>query len=381
MKIRVLHLIKTLNLGGAETNLLNLVRHTDRARFDVHVGYSYGGEIESQFRDAGVTLFKFADKSHRVKSAASAAIVWRLWRYVRKHRIQIVHTHNFSSHVWGAAAAKLGRAKLVEHVHDFRYLEPSEFARRRGENDQYRYVKYLKRLSDRVIVLTRQNREYVVKNGICPPDRVREIQNGIPLADERPKGRAEALARLGLPEGARVVLTLCRVAPEKNVELLFDVVPDVLKTVPRAVFVVAGDGPLLDRCRERCRREGLEASLRFIGFRADVRELLRAAGVFLLPSFLELHSIATLEAMSLGVPVVVSRGVGCNDEFISHGENGFLLDPFLSEGWAETVAALLQNDALRVITGEAGKRTCRERFGIERAAKAKEELYAELVGE
>src|ERR1700693_1012346 len=106
-KIRVLHVIKTLSLGGAETNLLNLVQAIDRERFEIHVAYSYGGQIEKRFKDAGVRLFKYASKNHKIKSLASFAIVRRLAMYMSEKDIAIVHTHNFNAQFWGLMAAKL----------------------------------------------------------------------------------------------------------------------------------------------------------------------------------------------------------------------------------------------------------------------------------
>ena len=90
-------------------------------------------------KNAGVRLFKFADQDHKVKrDLASFGIVARLAGYLRRNSIDIVHTHTFSAQLWGAAAAKLTGCKIVEHVHDFRYLEPEDFARRRGFNNQYK---------------------------------------------------------------------------------------------------------------------------------------------------------------------------------------------------------------------------------------------------
>jgi len=107
--------------------------------------------------------------------------------------------------------------------------------------------------------------------------------------------------------------------------------------------------------------------------------MLAAADVFLLPSFLELHSIAMIEALSMRVPVVVSRGVGCNDEFFTPGEDGFLIDPFKDEGWAEAVIALLSDERLRRRIGGQGHELCRRHFNIIKTATQFEDLYAELA--
>ncbi|MCK4946997.1 MAG: hypothetical protein KAS46_01360, partial [Candidatus Aureabacteria bacterium] len=70
-KIKVLHLIKTLSLWGAELNLFNLTRHIDPRHFETHIGYSTGGEFEKRFKESGIKLFKFAEGSHKIKSFAS----------------------------------------------------------------------------------------------------------------------------------------------------------------------------------------------------------------------------------------------------------------------------------------------------------------------
>src|SRR5262245_9939913 len=98
-KIKVLHIIKTLSLGGAAVNLINLLRAVNKDAFELHVAYSFGGELEPKFKDAGIKLCKYADEDHRVKSLATFAIVARLVSYIRKHKIQIVHTHTFSAHI------------------------------------------------------------------------------------------------------------------------------------------------------------------------------------------------------------------------------------------------------------------------------------------
>lgn len=376
-KIKVLHLIKTLDLGGAETNLFNLVNAMDVDRVESHVGYSHGGQIESRF--SGIAhLYKYARSSHRIKSPVSAWIVARLSAYVMRHQIDVIHTHNFNAHVWGCLAAKITKRKIVEHVHDFRYLDPAEYRRRHGHARQFKYAKYLKNVSDRVVVLTEQNRRYLLDHGLYPESKIRLIPNGLPPCQARGE-RAEIRRRLGLGEATAVILTASRLSDEKNISLVLRVAPRVLAKNPGTVFVVAGSGPLLDALRREAADKGLERGVRFIGFHPDVGELLTASDIFFLPSFLELHSIAILEALDAALPVVVSGDAGCNAEFLRDGENGFLCDPFGDAGWSEALNRLLADADLRRRVGESGRRTCRELFDIRKTASRFEELYAELV--
>jgi len=380
--IKVLHIIKTLNLGGAEVNLLNLLRAMNKTAFEFHVAYSYGGELEPKFKEAGIKLCKYAEHDHKVKSPATFAIVARLVGYIRKHKIQIVHTHTFSAHIWGILAAKLTGCKIVEHVHDSRYMDPAEFARRGGFNNQYKFVRRFKNVSDCVVVLTQQNQEFLIKEGIYPADRIREYQNGIPLASQNTGGgnaRAKLIEKFGLKNDAIVILTPIRVASEKNVDLILRVVPDVMHEVPNAVFLIAGDGPLYEQTVEDIKKNGWQDSIKMIGYYPDIQGLMQGADVFLLPSFMELHSIAILEAMSMSVPVVVSENVGCNSEFIQNWMNGVLLDPFNDDGWAEALVKLALDPQLRRQIGENGYKTCLEKFNINDVAKRFESLYAALA--
>lgn len=378
-KIKVLHIIKTLSLGGAETNLLNLASAFDAGKVETHVAYSFGGEIEARFRAAGVRLFKYANQSYRVKSLHTLPIILRLAGYIRKHKVDIVQTHNFNGHIWGLIAAKLAGAKVIEHVHDHRYTPPKELARRHGLLDQYRFIKYFRKQSDRVIVLTREHFDYVVKQGFSAADRVLELQNGIPLDEETASLPLNVRQQFGIPPDSIVILSSARMEPAKNIDLILRVAEHVVKKAPQAVFLVAGNGTHLEEYKDRCRASNLQRDVRFIGFLQNMYDLLAVSDIFLLPSFLELHSIAILEALKMKLPVVVSEAVGCNDEFIESGKNGFLCDPFKDDPWIEALVQLLNNPDLRKTVGLKGYETCRRLFNIQDTAARFEKVYAGLI--
>jgi glycosyltransferase involved in cell wall biosynthesis len=377
--VRVLHIIKTLGLGGAETNLLNLANAFDGARIETHVGYSYGGEIENRFRDAGVRLFKYADGAHRVKSLQSIAIIARLVRYIRRHRIDIVHTHNFNGHAWGLAAARLAGVRTIEHVHDYRYTPVGELARRHGAADQYRFITWFRNRSDRVIVLTRDHARFVIDQGFARAATVIEQQNGIALDAQTPRERSDFRERLSIPPDAVLVLTAARMDETKNIALVVRCAAALLRTRPDVYFVIAGAGPGLADYRAVAQRLGVDHRVLFPGFVADVENALAGTDIFLLPSFLELHSIAILEATKMAVPVVVSRGVGCNDEFITDGDDGVLCDPFDDRPWIEALERLVDDRALRQSIGRRGRETCERRFDIRGTAARFEAIYADLA--
>jgi glycosyltransferase involved in cell wall biosynthesis len=337
--------------------------------------------LEERFRQENIRLFKYANKDYKVQSIMSVVIIARLVRYILNNKIEIVHTHNFSGHIWGVMAAKLTGRKIVEHVHDFRYMDPEDFKRRRGFNRQYRFVKYLKNTSDFVAVLTKQNVQFLIKTGLYPRERIIAFPNGISLPDKEilDEDRRKLRNELGLRLDQRILLTPVRLAPEKNVDLVLRIASKVVQEVPNTVFLIAGDGPLLEKLMLEVDEKGLKEAVRFIGFHPDIKNLLKITDILLLPSFLELHSIALLEAMSMKVPAVISNRVGCHDEFIQDWKNGVLLDPFSDEGWAEAVIKLLKNPELKQEIGSNGYKTCLEKFNIKDVAKKFEALYANIV--
>lgn len=235
-------------------------------------------------------------------------------------------------------------------------------------------------MSDVVIVLTKQNYEFILKNRLYDKNQVREIQNGIPIlnGNEIDSEVKKALMRnLNIAENSLIILTATRISAEKNMELIFRIAPAVKKECQNAIFIISGDGPLFEEFRGKCR--GLDDTIKMIGYYPRIDNLLRISDIFLLPSFLELHSLAILEAMSMGVAVVVSN-VGCNGEFLEDWNNGVLLNPLSGDGWAEAIIKLLRDRNLRQSMGQRGYELCREKFEIAKVAKRIEDIYVELIG-
>jgi glycosyltransferase involved in cell wall biosynthesis len=377
--VKVLHVIKTLGQGGAEINLFNLVRSFDTAKVHCHVGYSGSGQLQKQFRSAGITLTRYAQDEHRVKSLKTFAIVRRLVKYIQLHQIDVVHTHNFSAHVWGLLASRLTRTPLIEHVHDQRYTPRAELIRGFGLIDQYKYARFLRNQADRVIVLNSRSAADAIRQRVATPERVVVLRNGIPLSERVTEGRGRIRQQLEIAPNAIVSLTCARIEPAKNIQLILRIAAAVTRAVPSFVFVVAGDGSHLDAYRHQCKIEGLESVIRLVGYRADIESLMAASDIFLLPSFLELHSIAVLEALWMQLPVVISSQVGCNDEMIKSGWNGYLCDPYEDHSWIITLTELANSTEARDRVGRNGRATCLDQFDIRSTAAKFEELYLELA--
>lgn len=181
-------------------------------------------------------------------------------------------------------------------------------------------------------------------HGLRAPSRV--ISNGVDLTVFRPGPADEGLReRYGLRPGHPVILAVGRLSPEKNVSVLLEAAARL--TTP-ADLVIAGTGPEAGRLLTAARRLGLGDRVRFLGFvpDPDLAALYRLADIFAIASAAELQSLATMEAMATGLPIVAANAYALR-ELVSHGGNGYLAAPGRASEMAGYLDQLLRDSDLR----------------------------------
>jgi glycosyltransferase involved in cell wall biosynthesis len=174
-------------------------------------------------------------------------------------------------------------------------------------------------------------------------------------------------------------MTAMRLSQEKNATFIIDIAAAMNPLAQDFVFLIAGNGPLKGDLEKKAKVAGLEDKILFLGYIADMNELLDVTDIFILPTLRELHSISMIEAMSRRVPVLVTRSAGCNGYLISDGLNGFLLDPKEPRQWASTIEDLIANEEKRRFVGEKGRELVEKDCDIHKTAKKFEELYFSLI--
>ncbi|GAH08728.1 unnamed protein product, partial [marine sediment metagenome] len=265
---------------------------------------------------------------------------YKIITYIRKNKIDIVHTHTINMQIWGSIAAKLTGRKIIEHVHDHRYVAPDECRKARYIGRHYYYMKYFLKLSDAVIVLTEGNIDCIRRNNYYPDRKVKKILNGIPVENlQKPDEDKKKIFKknFGLSPDSKVILTHCRISPGKNIDLIMRIAPRLCRDYADIIFLIAGDGPLYDKFVKECKEKKIDTCIRFIGFHPESHKLLSLADIYLFPSLLELHSLSILEAMGMGLPVLISKDVGSNNDCITSWQEGVLLDPFSDAVWIEAI--------------------------------------------
>src|SRR4030095_10426097 len=142
---------------------------------------------------------------------------------------------------------------------------------------------------------------------------------------------------LNIPHDGIVLLGVGRLADEKNFAVFISAMELLHREVPGLRALILGEGPARASLQRQIDHSGLTGTCQLVGYRTDVQPYYDSADIFVQPSICELQSLAMLEAMQAGLPVVVSQGVGCNDELLMHADSGFLLHPNRPALWADCI--------------------------------------------
>ena len=261
-----------------------------------------------------------------------------------------------------------------EYLHHYLPLLPAGLARALARTISRRQCNAV----DAVIAPSQQLADVLVGYGVS--SAIRTIPTGLNLA-EFTGGDAQAFrARNGIAADRPVMLLVGRVAHEKNIGFLLQVLREVRREVPNVLFVVAGEGPALPGLRRATADLGLQSNVLFVGYLDRSGELLdcyRASDVFVFASRTETQGLVLLESLALGLPVVSTAVLGTKE--VLHDAVGALV---VAEDVAEFSAAVvrvLTQPALRASLADAARAFVARRWSSGEMAKRLAELYVELV--
>jgi glycosyltransferase involved in cell wall biosynthesis len=369
--MRILHVITTLDVGGAEMHLLQQVRGQCARGHGVRIAWLKGaGRLAADFEEAGAVA---------VGRVGPLALVGEL------RRAELVHSHLLKADALTAVCAKLSgcAARLVSGKHnDERALLKPWVSRIHG---------VLGNVPLRTIALSDHVRRFVEEHGRVKPERMRRVYYGIdasPFEDaseQRAMHRAAVRAEFGFGADDIVFVCVARFAPQKAHDVLLEAFARARAAVapelqPRMLLV--GDDPFGDG-RERAElwakeRELGEDCVVFCGIRRDVPRLMAASDVFVMSSLWEGLGLVFIEAMATGLPVLGSE-VSAVPEVVTDGVTGVLVPPGDAAALAEGMERLIRDAELRARLSTAGPGIVRERFSLDRMVEETLAIYEEVL--
>ena len=360
--IRVLHVDSERTWRGGERQVL-LLMSRQRARGDEpHLAAPAESALAARARAEGFPVHPVP-----MRGTWDVASMFALASLHGTLEPDVVHWHAARAHAIGAAASRLrpGPARVLSRRVDFLV--------RRSPGSRLLYAQPM----EAIIAISQGVKDALVRSGI-DPGRIRVVPSGIDLAPfDAPFDRVEVRRRLGIASDTLLVLQVAALAPHKSQIDLLRAAAELADRKAIQVWI-AGEGALRETLEAERRRLGLEESVRFLGFREDVTDLLRAADLFCVSSYLEGLGTSTLDAMAAGLAVVATR-VGGIPEAVEDGVSGLLVEPRRPDLLARAVRTLADDPGRRAAMGAAGRTRARD-FGFEHTEARTREVYLEALG-
>lgn len=375
-RLRVCHVITQLELGGAQDNTLTTVESLPDDRYETSLISGPGGMLDARARD------RLGPRCHFVSSLVRPVCPVRdtlsffaLKRLFRAGRYDIVHTHSSKAGVLGRLAARAAGVPIVIHTaHGWGFHD--------GQSAITRQLFVAceciaARWTDTIVAVSEATARKGLAAGIGRPDQYAVIRSGIDPRPYQAPADVPALKRkLNLDPARPVILMPACLKPQKSPLDFIDVAAKVKASVPSAQFVLAGDGELRPAVEEAIRRLNLHDTVRLLGWRSDVADLLRVSELLVLTSRWEGLPRVFLEAMAAGVPVVAT-GVDGAPEAIADGVTGYLVSPGDTGEMDRRISELLLNPEKQSAFQSAARLAWREEYDIREMVRRIDRLYQE----
>lgn len=371
-KIKVVHLITSLRMGGAEIFLGDLLAHMDTTLYEHHVVYFHPGiQVSSLLIGTSIHLYQI-----RGLVACYDPVFWiRLFRTIKTIQPDLIHTILASSHIAGRLIGRILRIPVISALH--------------SHAEVYADHRWLMR-TFQACTVTWSQKTVAVSHAIAldllhryrclAADSVHVITNGIDIHKITQEAKQRPITRTAIrcTEQHTVFGTVGRFVPLKNQQLLITSFAQLSQRFDQARLVLVGYGPAEHELRELVRRHGLEDKVTFIIGQSS-RPLYQLFDCFVLTSFSEGMSIALLEAMSQKVPVLVTAPAGSH-EVVTSGENGLLVE-LTQASVVQAMERVMTDDTLKGRLSRQGYETVCALFTIHKTANNYGAIFQRVINE
>ncbi len=369
-RIRILHVVFSLDPGGMENGLINVAERLDPDKYEVHV---------CCLERVGAFAERFTHKDRVYKLCKTDGFSWRslygLHRLLAKVRPHVVHSHNLGSLIYSSLATGYGRRCAIFH---------GEHGQLRGENLEPRRIKqrhkYYRNCA-RIHTVSKSLKNHFLEMGF-DAERFDVVVNGVDISYYQPGDKLAARRELGYPEDALLVGIFSRFGKYKRHAELLDAFDVLAARIPDMhLLIVGGGGPIEDAVRERVPKSPYQERIHLTGFQQDPRRYYHAVDLVAIPSIVEGLSNAMLEGMATATPALCNSVVCGVEDVLNNEENGLMADVCeLDDLVRHLEAAVADRDRLERM-GKVARKTIEDEFSIESMTRKYSEIYSELAGE
>ena len=375
-RVRLIYVISTLDIGGAEGQFGLLAERLNRSRFEVMV-ITLGDEsaLSARLRESGipvVTLRLLTSGGWHGSKLFSA--VRRLVTEVQRFRPAIVHGVLIHGYVLGGLAARLCRVPTFISSRRALASVKTRFPPLRLMEG------WVNRFTRVVVANSEAVRQDTIRTEGLPASQVCVIRNGIGVDGSAEPANETLRTELHLQDREPIVAVVSNFIRYKGHVYFCRAFASLVADQPRAAALLIGEGPERPASEALARELGIDRAVHFLGRRSDVGRLLRLADIVVHPSLTEGFSNAILEAMAASKPVIATR-VGGNAEAVIDGVTGFLVRSGDADALLTPLRVLTTDPSLRREMGAAGRQRILMEFTVEKMIREYEQLYEKVLAD
>jgi glycosyltransferase involved in cell wall biosynthesis len=364
-RIKVLHLVTSLEVGGAQHNMLQGLPRLDPEKYE-HVICSIMDRMQmaEQFRKVGIEVYSLG-----LKRKTDLAVALRLRSFLRQLRPDVMHTYLLHGNVLGRIVGRLtGVPSIIS----------SELTIGQARIWGRIATKLTNPLTDAVEVNSVTGGEAAIKDLGVPRAKLEVVLPGLDLGEfESTVDRDSVRADLGVSSDKHLVLYIGRLRPVKGVKYGIEAFSKALSQNPGLHMALAGEGAQREELQALVGTLGISDNVSFLGVRNDLPKLLAAADSVLMPSLTEGFPRVAVEAMAASKPVIATE-VGGVPEAITHGESGILVQPRDIDSMTVALLSLVDDDELRGRLSTAARKHIQNNFSVEKYVARLDQIYSKL---
>lgn len=367
-KRRVLHLVSSNGLYGAERVILNLAQGEGTLSYVGALYNSHNPHLEmiDEAKKMGLRTVVFNSRGR-----VDLKTIFDIKKFLKDNRIDILHTHNYKSDIVGFWAVLLSKCKWVATNHVWHGLD-------RKLRVYEKIDAFVLRFAARVVAVSIEIKEDLVAQNI-PARKVQVIDNGIDIARfSRPRSVEELKEGLGIHKDDAVVTIVGRLSPEKGHETFLKAAKDVLARKKNVKFLIVGDGPIGAELRVMADKLSLNGHVAFTGVRKDMDGIYALSDLMVNASSIEGLPMTILEAMAAKVALIVTP-VGAVPKVIQHGVNGVIFPAGDDLGLSKEICSLIDDPSRRESLTERAYQDVCDRFSSATMVRQYKQIYESIT--
>ena len=380
-KINILHLVQSLQVGGAEVLLLHYIKALGSVKYN-HTVYYFGpkGWIAEKLVDSGVRLIK-GQKRSEIKNPfkfvrSHYLLLMDLLKFIRENRIHIILSHMGQANQLSVVAGKLSKIPAFPTVHN-----TMAFVDRRHWCDPRKNLikivdNIIYRIADRILVVSNEVKDIVKNTFRINPSKITILRNGITFDEHQ--YRSIDLTSEFKGSGDKIkIIAVGSLTYQKAMDVLIKSAADLIEgKFLNFIILIVGEGEKRKQLVKLVRELNLEKYVKLLGLRNDAINLIKSCDIFVMPSRYEGLSIAMIEAMACGVPIIASDAPGLRN-YIKHMHNGLLFPTGDHKILAKRIFNFALDKELRTVVSQSAKETYKNEYDMSKNISALNKLLLE----